>query len=108
MGGTQENVGYDLEPNAEGRETILSALSAIFPDIREVDIVEQVAGFRPATPDRLPILGVIPGYSNAYISSGGGVKGMLLSAGMAKSVTDWVLGKNEPAFLSPFSPARFA
>lgn len=108
IGGTQEAVGFDDSTTAEGREKILTAVERFIPDIRNLKVVEQVAGFRPVTPDRLPVIGRIPGFENALIASGAGVKGMLLSVGMAEAVVEILTTQNELKSLSHFSPNRFS
>jgi D-amino-acid dehydrogenase len=64
-------------------------------------------GFRPMTPDGLPIIGRSGRYDNLVIASGHGMKGVALSPVTGVLVTE-MLGGVEPSFdLSLFSPARF-
>ena len=64
-------------------------------------------GNRPETPDCLPIIGSVPGYSNLYLATGHGHLGLTLSA-----ITGVALARqmnNEPSDidLAPYSAARF-
>jgi D-amino-acid dehydrogenase len=64
-------------------------------------------GFRPMTPDGLPIIGRSARYDNLVIASGHGMKGVALSPVTGVLVTE-ILEGVEPSFdLALFSPARF-
>jgi len=41
-------------------------------------VLEIRVGTRPATPDGRPILGPVPGWSNAFVAAGHGAEGLLL------------------------------
>ena len=45
-------------------------------------------GLRPVSPDDLPILGRIPRYKNLFVNAGQGSKGMTLSFGSAKILSE--------------------
>ena len=50
------------------------------------------AGFRPATPDSLPLLGPIPGQSGLYVAAGHGMLGVTLAPATGVAVADMVDG----------------
>jgi len=107
LGGTWEQAGFDTEPTQHGLNAIMDGVARIMPCVRDARPVRQMAALRPATPDGLPIIGRAPGWDNVFLASGGGAKGMLLSAGMAESVAAMIAG-NAPALnLTPFRPDRF-
>ncbi len=58
-------------------------------------IISQDWGFRPTTPDRKPILGLLPGYENVVIFNGLGTKGVSLAPYFSGHLLDWLLGKTE-------------
>ncbi|HWC66239.1 MAG TPA: FAD-dependent oxidoreductase, partial [Thermoanaerobaculia bacterium] len=64
------------------------------------------AGFRPAAPDGLPILGEtpLPGY---FLAAGHFRNGILLAPVSARLVADAVTGAGSAAALAPFGLARF-
>ena len=107
LGGTKEDVGFNAAATADGRNTILTELEKFIPDISRATIVEQVAAFRPVTPDLLPIIGKNPNLNNAYAAGGAGVKGMLLSTGIAEAITAEITEQPSPISTTPFSSARF-
>jgi len=60
------------------------------------------------TPDGLPVLGRLRNWDNGYIANGGGVKGVLFSAGMAQTITRLITEGHESTDLAIFSPYRFS
>jgi glycine/D-amino acid oxidase-like deaminating enzyme len=50
-------------------------------------------GFRAATPDKLPLIGLAPGYSRVYIASGHEGLGITTALGTAKLLVDQLLGR---------------
>jgi len=58
-------------------------------------IISQDWGYRPTTPDRKPILGLLPGYENVVIFNGLGTKGVSLAPYFSAQLLDWLLGKTE-------------
>jgi D-amino-acid dehydrogenase len=68
-----------------------------------------LAGYRPLSPDRLPLIGPVPGVEGAYLATGHGTKGIHLATGTARLIADLILGRDREADipLAPFDPARF-
>ncbi len=53
-------------------------------------IVSQSAGFHPTTPDRRPVIGVHPQFSQIAICNGMGSRGVLQASFCARSLYDYV------------------
>jgi D-amino-acid dehydrogenase len=64
------------------------------------------AGFRPATPDSLPLLGPVPGADGLYVATGHGMLGVTLAPATGIAVAALVRGER-PEWLRPFAPDRF-
>jgi D-amino-acid dehydrogenase len=65
------------------------------------------AGLRPLTPDGLPVLGKLPGYSNVFVATGHGMLGITLAPSTA-TVMAQLLRAGDPGIdLTPFRPDRF-
>jgi glycine oxidase len=58
-------------------------------------VVNQEWGFRPTTPDRKPIIGLLPEYENVVIFNGLGTKGVSLAPYFSGHLLDWIAGKSE-------------
>jgi D-amino-acid dehydrogenase len=70
--------------------------------------VEEGVGYRPCTPDQLPVIGKVPGYANAYVATGNCRLGITLAPAtgqMIKSMVDGEVPRN--GMTSDFDPARF-
>ena len=64
------------------------------------------AGFRPSTPDSLPLLGPVPGAPGLVVATGHGMLGVTLAPATGVAVAS-VLRGERPDWLSPFAPDRF-
>lgn len=66
------------------------------------------AGFRPITPDGLPVIGRLPGFDNLLVASGHAMLGVTLAPVTGEAVAG-VLAADRPIDrLAPFDPARFS
>jgi glycine oxidase len=88
LGGTEECVGFDVQPSAGARATILRSVGRMWPGLGRASILRHVAALRPVSADGRPIVGRCPGWQNAYVALGSGRKGMLLSAGIGRAVAE--------------------
>jgi D-amino-acid dehydrogenase len=65
------------------------------------------SGLRPMTPDGLPVIGLLPGFSNLAIASGHGMLGLTLAPATADALADLISTGKRPEVLRPFDPGRF-
>ena len=64
------------------------------------------AGFRPSTPDSLPLLGEVPGSPGLVVATGHGMLGVTLAPATGLAVAAIVRGER-PDWVAPFAPGRF-
>ena len=107
VGATAEDVGYDARPTAWSVGRILEGALRVVPKLAEAEFLGTVAGLRPKTPDRLPVLGPLPGWRGVTLATGHFRNGILLSAITAQLVSELVLTGRSEVLPAPFSPARF-
>ncbi len=107
VGSTEERVGFDLEPSAKVRKGLLSAAVRLMPDMANAKVALHTACLRPLSPDWLPIVGRAPGWENAYLATGAGKKGILLSPAIGKATADLVADGETSLPISGFAPDRF-
>lgn len=69
--------------------------------------LESWYGFRPMTPDELPVIGEIPGLANLMLATGHGMLGISLAAVTAALVAALASGEEPPLDPAPLRPARF-
>ena len=82
-GTTEEEVGFDEQPTTEARDKIMGNLLKMAPSLSEAQLVRQTACLRPLSVDGLPIVGKVPGWTNLFVGTGTGRKGILWSTGMS-------------------------
>jgi glycine oxidase ThiO len=106
IGATSENVGFTPDNTAGGIDRLLTNAIRLFPSLADLAIDECWWGFRPATPDELPILGHSP-YSNLTLATGHYRNGILLTPITAKLIAKLVWYQQADELLSNFSWQRF-
>jgi len=76
------------------------------PGLRDLSAVRAWTGFRPATPDNLPYIGLCPEFKNVYLAAGHEGLGITTSLGTAQILTDLILDRPPKIDCEPFSPFR--
>ncbi len=91
VGATVEERGFDTSVTAGGVHELLREAYRLLPDVAELELVEAVAGLRPATPDNLPRIG--PGEIEGLVLASGHFRnGVLLAPLTADRVADVLVG----------------
>lgn len=83
----------DDKPSLKAQDEIIGKLTKWYKGAFE--IIGQVAGIRPSSLDRRPILGRLKAHKNAFILNGLGSKGVALSPFYSKMLMDFILNKKE-------------
>jgi D-amino-acid dehydrogenase len=65
------------------------------------------AGFRPSTPDSLPLIGRVGRHSGLLLATGHGMLGITLAPATGVAVAELARG-GAPAWLAPFDPGRWS
>ena len=106
IGATSEAVGFTPENTPEGVEALLERATRLYPALRSLPLQEVWWGFRPATPDELPLLGASP-YSNLTLATGHYRNGILLAPVTAQLLADRILHQQSDLLLDAFHWSRF-
>lgn len=105
-GATEDEVGFEPGPSASGVHSVLTAAIELMPSLAEARITETWSGFRPGSPDGMPILGAYPEVDDLFLATGHYRNGILLTPATAQSLADLIDGV-EPGLLPPeFNPGR--
>ena len=105
-GATIEFVGFDRSVTVSGLSGLLRRAVDLAPALAGARFAGAWAGFRPAAPDGLPILGETP-LPRYFLAAGHFRNGILLAPISARLVADAVTGRGSAAELAPFALARF-
>ncbi len=106
IGATSEDVGFTPHNTPVGIQTLLERAIRLYPQLQNYPIQEFWWGFRPATPDELPILGGSP-YKNLTLATGHYRNGILLAPVTAELIADLISERKSDSLLKYFHYSRF-
>lgn len=106
VGATSEDVGFAPHNTLQGVKQLMTSAMRLFPPLQNCPLHETWWGYRPATPDELPILGR-SNAANLTLATGHYRNGILLSPITAKLIADLVWNKQADNLLAAFSWQRF-
>ncbi len=91
IGGTMGKNGFDTAPSPANRKFLLNEATRLFPAVECAEFLDHVAALRPMPATNRPIAARAKGWQNVTIANGGGSKGVLWSAHIAKQICDLVM-----------------
>jgi glycine oxidase len=102
-------VEFDRVPSEAAKLELLQRAIDVFPGVESAQLVQQLAGSRPLSPDRMPIIGPVPGWEGVMLATGHATKGIHLAPITGKVIADYILrGKTDvSADMDAFLPSRF-
>jgi D-amino-acid dehydrogenase len=104
---TLELAGYDPSLNQRRLAAIRRALPEYLPGMEELEQTAVWSGYRPATPDDLPIIGRSNAFENLILATGHGTLGMTQGLITGKLVSQ-IIGDERPSIdLAPLRVERF-
>ncbi len=120
IGATVEEAGFDPTLSPQALQALRNRAAALVPALADEALtptVEAWAGFRPSTPDALPILGELAPAAVAgspavnlprrLVATGHYRNGILLAPGTAAVLADLLQGRTPAVSLDMYSPNRF-
>ncbi len=107
VAGTVEIAGLDAAPNESRATTLITHARSMFPGLSGSK-VRTWMGFRPSTPDSLPILGPVARHPGLHLAFGHGHFGMTGGPPSGRIVAAMILGQTPPIDPKPYSATRFA
>src|SRR5690625_971818 len=103
IGATHETkAGFDERITAGGVLEILSKAIEIVPNFSEATLKDIKVGFRPFTPNSLPVLGKVPNYQNVLLANGLGASGLTTGPFIGKQLTNIILKQSIDINLSDY------
>ncbi len=76
------------------------------PAIENLFTIRGWTGFRAATPDKLPVIGLAPSLRNVYLATGHEGLGISTSLATARLLADQILRRPSAIPVEPYSPSR--
>lgn len=87
-------------------QAMLQRAIEYMPGLAGLSAVRTWTGFRAATPDKLPLIGICPGYNNVYLATGHEGLGISTSLATGKILVDIILGRDSAIPRDPYAPER--
>ena len=91
FGATHEHRQIDLQPTQTGRDALTKGMQEMLTRTTDVRIVDHLAGIRPATSDRYPLIGRHARHPGIMVFNGFGARGALSIPWYAKQMTAHLL-----------------
>lgn len=107
IGGSRELAGFDSSVNSFILTEIAKKAIAAFPCLQHVNLIRSFVGFRPFTPDNLPVIGEVPTVSGLYIAAGHEGDGVALAPITGQMIAEIVTDQTTEMDLTPFHMSRF-
>jgi glycine oxidase len=109
LGATEEpEAGYEKRVTVAGVRGLLNAAAELVPALERAELAATGSGLRPGSPDRLPILGFVPGVGGLAVAAAHFRNGVLLSLITGRLLTESIVYGRTSMDLAPFAPERFA
>lgn len=106
VAGTVEIAGLDAPPDERRAKALVASVRTMFPDVN-VEGHRFWMGFRPSTPDSLPLLGEARSRPGLFLAVGHGHFGMTGGPPSARVLADMITGKAPRLDPTPYRPDRF-
>ena len=104
VGSSREFAGWDAAINRRIRGRMLERALEFLPGLRALAALRTWVGFRPATPDKLPLVGEWE--DGLLVAAGHEGLGVTTATGTARLLVDLWARREPPIAASPFDPRR--
>jgi glycine/D-amino acid oxidase-like deaminating enzyme len=104
IGSSRELVGWDASLNRPLLARMLGRAAEFLPALPRLQALRSWTGFRPATPDKLPLVGMWE--AGLWVAAGHEGLGVTTATGTARLIADLVLGRPPAIDPVPFDPRR--
>ncbi|MFL5620439.1 MAG: NAD(P)/FAD-dependent oxidoreductase [Gemmatimonadaceae bacterium] len=106
IGSSRELVGWDASLDDGMLARMLARACEYIPSLGAMQLLRKWCGFRPATPDKLPLIGPWPSIPGVWIAAGHEGLGITTSLATGQIIADLVAGREPPIDATPFVPSR--
>jgi D-hydroxyproline dehydrogenase subunit beta len=106
IGSSRELVGWDASINRGIVRRMLDRALDFMPSLSLTSAIRTWTGFRPATPDKLPLIGAWEETPGLWIAAGHEGLGITTSLGTGQMLADLIAGREPAIDPSPYAPMR--
>lgn len=105
IGSTLEHEGFDKTPTESALESLKASAVELIPALAEAEVVGHWAGLRPGSPEGIPYIGPVPGFSGLWLNCGHYRNGLVLAPASCQLFTDLMLGREPIIDPAPYAPS---
>jgi len=107
LGSTHEKTTtFDIRPTVRGQVELLQKALTLIPRSGDAELTATRVGFRPYTPDSLPIIGHLPGQEHVIVANGLGASGLTIGPFLGRELARLALGEDLEIDLSLYPVDR--
>jgi glycine/D-amino acid oxidase-like deaminating enzyme len=106
IGSSRELVGWDASLNHDMLRRMLRRATQFVPALGNLSVIRCWTGFRPATPDKLPLIGRWEPVEGLYVAAGHEGLGITTSLATGRLLADEIAGRASAIDRTPFAPSR--
>jgi D-amino-acid dehydrogenase len=107
LGSTMEFAGYDTTLNPKRLELLRKGARHYLHEPEAEPVLEQWYGWRPMTPDSLPVLDRSPKMDNVWIAAGHNMLGVSMAPATGKLIAELLAGTTPHIDPKPYRVGRF-
>jgi len=106
IGSSRELAGWDRDTNRDLLARMLQRAISFMPGLAGLSAIRSWIGFRPATPDKLPLIGPWPAADGLWIAAGHEGLGITTALGTARLLGELILGGAPSLDPAPLAVSR--
>ena len=107
IGSTMEFAGYDASMNRNRLRLLTDGASPYLREPIAEPLEEEWWGWRPMTPDSLPMIGRSPKWGNVWLAAGHNMLGLSLATGTGRLIAEMLSDRTPHVDPTPFAVTRF-
>lgn len=107
IGSSRQYGNDDSAVNQEMLSAMLQRATLYLPGLAALNVIRVWTGFRAATPDKLPLIGPVPGDSTLWLATGHEGLGITTALATAELLACALTGAAPAIAPEPYLPARF-
>jgi glycine/D-amino acid oxidase-like deaminating enzyme len=125
--GTADSISFNLQPRRTGQlligssrqlgnsdprvdpaflGTMLNRAIEFVPALARHSVIRTWTGFRPASPDHLPLIGPWPLQDGVFLATGHDGLGVTMALGTGRILADQIVGRTSEIPIDPYLPDR--
>lgn len=106
IGSSREMVGWEAAIDRTMLGRMIERAISFMPALANASVIRAWTGFRPATPDKLPLIGPSEDVEDVWVAAGHEGLGIMTALGTGELLADLILGRTPAIDPAPFSPGR--